>query len=269
MNAKTCLLCGKPLGRIRVGAGGDFCSREHRNQYRLRRSMDCLTEANKVSTLARRRENPKALFANAAPGIVNAAPRGFAEAPSVMRSATARPAAPQSPVAWNTGSRLPRSGIAQLSRSCAGSSAGPRAFGMQILAAGRRAGWRQRTNRETACRTTPAGRDRKLREVAPAARVGNAYRVSARAPFRPPEEGGAGRAFALAARTNRPAAGGFPAASRQARLFVSAPGSVAMPANSRLAYAAMGFAGSPDAPAPVEWVGLTLRKGLGREGRRS
>ena len=67
MNAKNCMLCGRPLGRIRVGAGGDFCSREHRNQYRLRRSMDCLTEANKVSTLARRRENPKALFADAAP----------------------------------------------------------------------------------------------------------------------------------------------------------------------------------------------------------
>jgi len=53
------LLCGKPLSRIWVGAGEDFCSREHRNQYRLRRGMDRLQEANKVANLMRRRENPK------------------------------------------------------------------------------------------------------------------------------------------------------------------------------------------------------------------
>jgi len=58
MSAKTCQLCGKPLGRMRVGTG-DFCSREHRNQFRLRRSMDHLLEANKVASLMRRRENPK------------------------------------------------------------------------------------------------------------------------------------------------------------------------------------------------------------------
>jgi len=58
MSVRTCQLCGKPLGRIRVGAG-DFCSREHRNQFRLRRSMDHLLEANKVASLMRRRENPK------------------------------------------------------------------------------------------------------------------------------------------------------------------------------------------------------------------
>jgi hypothetical protein len=59
MNARNCLLCGKPLSRIWVGAGEDFCSREHRNQYRLRRGMDRLQEANKVANLMRRRENPK------------------------------------------------------------------------------------------------------------------------------------------------------------------------------------------------------------------
>lgn len=59
MNARTCLLCGKALSRIWVGAGEDFCSREHRNQYRLRRGMDRLQEANKVASLMRRRENPK------------------------------------------------------------------------------------------------------------------------------------------------------------------------------------------------------------------
>src|SRR5579871_5947355 len=59
MSARTCLLCGKALSRIWVGAGEDFCSREHRNQYRLRRGMDRLQEASKVASLMRRRENPK------------------------------------------------------------------------------------------------------------------------------------------------------------------------------------------------------------------
>jgi hypothetical protein len=66
MAGKTCLYCGKALVLIRVGAGGDFCSREHRNQYRLRRGMDCLAEANKFATLTRRRETPKILFGEAA-----------------------------------------------------------------------------------------------------------------------------------------------------------------------------------------------------------
>ena len=59
MSGRVCLLCEKPLGRIWLGAGEDFCSREHRNQYRLRRGMDRLLEANKVASLMRRRENPK------------------------------------------------------------------------------------------------------------------------------------------------------------------------------------------------------------------
>src|ERR1017187_5659146 len=77
MAARICLLCGKTLVRIRVGAGGDFCSREHRNQYQLRRGMDCLAEANKVSTLARRRETPKALFGEACAGSSSEARRAF------------------------------------------------------------------------------------------------------------------------------------------------------------------------------------------------
>lgn len=59
MAARTCLLCGKPLSRIFSGTGEEFCSREHRNQYRLRRGMDRLLEANKVASVMRRRENPK------------------------------------------------------------------------------------------------------------------------------------------------------------------------------------------------------------------
>ncbi|HMC57811.1 MAG TPA: hypothetical protein VKJ01_01345 [Candidatus Solibacter sp.] len=57
MNARTCQLCSKPLSRLR--ADGDFCSKEHRNQYRLRAGMNRLQEANKVSSLMRRRENPR------------------------------------------------------------------------------------------------------------------------------------------------------------------------------------------------------------------
>jgi hypothetical protein len=59
MSERMCQLCGKPLSRIRVGGGEEFCSREHRTQYRLRRGMDRLQEANKVASLMRRRENPK------------------------------------------------------------------------------------------------------------------------------------------------------------------------------------------------------------------
>ena len=63
MSAKSCQLCGKPLSRLRVGSDGDFCSREHRNQHRLRAGMDRLEEANKVTSLMRRRENPRHIAA--------------------------------------------------------------------------------------------------------------------------------------------------------------------------------------------------------------
>jgi hypothetical protein len=53
------MLCGKALSRIWAGTGEGFCSREHRNQYRLRRGMDRLIEANKVANVMRRRENPR------------------------------------------------------------------------------------------------------------------------------------------------------------------------------------------------------------------
>jgi hypothetical protein len=56
MNGRACQLCGKPLSRIWAGSGGDFCSREHRNQYRLKCGMDTLLEANKHASLMRRRD---------------------------------------------------------------------------------------------------------------------------------------------------------------------------------------------------------------------
>lgn len=63
MSARSCLLCGRPLSRW-TGTGDEFCSREHRNQYRLRRSMDRLQEANKVASVMRRRESPRPLQAS-------------------------------------------------------------------------------------------------------------------------------------------------------------------------------------------------------------
>ncbi len=93
MNARACQLCGKPLSRIWVGSGGDFCSREHRNQYRLRRGMDRLQEESKVASLMRRRENPKALpFARLA-GAYAVAQRGFFQGriPSSQRELGALP----------------------------------------------------------------------------------------------------------------------------------------------------------------------------------
>jgi hypothetical protein len=77
MGVKTCLLCGKSLSRIWSGAGEDFCSREHRNQYRLRKGMDRLQEANKVANVMRRRENPRQIASRnlSNPGMQS--PRAF------------------------------------------------------------------------------------------------------------------------------------------------------------------------------------------------
>jgi hypothetical protein len=92
MAAKTCLLCGKPLSRIWAGTGEDFCSQEHRNQYRLRRGMDRLLEANKVASVMRRRENPKQIPAGnlRAPGPASSraflAPARAAAPPLAIRS---------------------------------------------------------------------------------------------------------------------------------------------------------------------------------------
>ena len=82
MSAKSCLLCGKPLSRIWVGSGEDFCSREHRNQYRLRRGMDRLLEANKLASLMRRRENLKPIPVPAPAADNSLSRHGFEKAPT-------------------------------------------------------------------------------------------------------------------------------------------------------------------------------------------
>lgn len=94
MSARACQLCGKPLSRIRVGTDGEFCSREHRNQFRLRQGMDRLMEANNVASLMRRRERPKNIVPNPADNPSSLEHRGFSQGPAipvrpgvVMRSA--------------------------------------------------------------------------------------------------------------------------------------------------------------------------------------
>jgi hypothetical protein len=91
MNARTCLLCGKPLGRIWVGAGDDFCSREHGNQYRLKRGMDRLTEANKISSLMRRRESPRPIASASLPLDSGTSHRDFPDVKIAAATATRLP----------------------------------------------------------------------------------------------------------------------------------------------------------------------------------
>src|SRR4051812_10424442 len=79
MSVKTCQLCGKPLSRLRVGADPEFCSKDHRNQFRLRRGMDRLVEVNKVANLMRRRESPKQIAFSNLMCQSAISPRGFYE----------------------------------------------------------------------------------------------------------------------------------------------------------------------------------------------
>ena len=98
---RTCLLCDKPLSRIWLGAGEDFCSREHRNQYRLRRGMDRLLEANKVASLMRRRESPKPLTPTREIAESEIPRKGFFD-PAMAQADDA----PQLPGVWNLAKSL-------------------------------------------------------------------------------------------------------------------------------------------------------------------
>jgi hypothetical protein len=93
MSARTCLLCGKSLSRFLTGPG-DFCSREHRNQYQTRLGMDRLNEANKVANLMRRRENAKLISAKHLISDCARTPREFGRVsapPSLPSVVTLRP----------------------------------------------------------------------------------------------------------------------------------------------------------------------------------
>jgi len=99
MNGRACQLCGKPLSRIWAGSGGDFCSREHRNQYRLKCGMDTLLEANKHASLMRRRDQLRQ-FPTAqlqAGGITS--PRACGAMPAVVHKPSLRHIAPSSAAA--------------------------------------------------------------------------------------------------------------------------------------------------------------------------
>jgi hypothetical protein len=65
------------LSRIWAGTGEDFCSREHRNQYRLRLGMDRLLEANKVANVMRRRETPRQIPAASLRSAGPSSARGY------------------------------------------------------------------------------------------------------------------------------------------------------------------------------------------------
>ncbi len=89
MNGRVCQLCGKPLSRI-WASGGDFCSREHRNQYRLRCGMDTLLEASKHASLMRRRDQLRQFPSSQLQSKANIDPRPFAPLPMAPR----RPSGP-------------------------------------------------------------------------------------------------------------------------------------------------------------------------------
>jgi hypothetical protein len=79
MSVKTCQLCGKALSKFWVGADPDFCSKDHRNQFRLRKGMNRLEEVNKVANLMRRRENAKQITFSSLMCQSAISPRGFYE----------------------------------------------------------------------------------------------------------------------------------------------------------------------------------------------
>jgi hypothetical protein len=57
---------------------GDFCCREHREQYRLRRGLNLLQEAEELAALRRRRERPAAMGLQRPSGSALETPRRIA-----------------------------------------------------------------------------------------------------------------------------------------------------------------------------------------------
>jgi len=73
----------------------DFCSREHGNQYRLKRGMDRLTETNKISILMRRRETPRPIVSASLPLDSAASRRDFPEEKIFSESGMRSPLLPR------------------------------------------------------------------------------------------------------------------------------------------------------------------------------
>lgn len=189
MNARTCLLCGKALSRIWVGAGEDFCSREHRNQYRLRKGMDRLHEANKVATLMRRREQPKPITATLQQG--NSDTR-LPDASLVRFHATdASPALPSSK--WSPPARVPGARGAMRTRSSPPEEPRQREYGILRGLFGQKAP--RVTLSKGVRKIDPPGanyleRIRRPQTIRVSGRHGNALRVSTSSGFRLPAKRG-------------------------------------------------------------------------------
>jgi hypothetical protein len=263
MSARICLLCGKTLVRIRVGAGGDFCSREHRNQYQLRRGMDCLAEANKVSTLARRRETPKALFGEACAGSSSEARRAFLMTAPFGLVAGLKPNVRR----LREGDRValfPRGVVFAAPVPAVASLGVRRQFGTTFGAStapaavprGPSAGWKPAS--------FSGGKAGGLRGIAVSAATGNALRVSSSAGFRlraasPPRA-------AYAARTDRDLVAGIRARAGQ-RPFALRQDCQGAPGDGRLAFVDMGFSSAPDATARLDWLAADNATSIGRERR--
>jgi len=191
MNARTCLLCGKPLSRIWVGAGEDFCSREHRNQYRLRRGMDRLLEANKVASLLRRREQPKPISATLQAG--NAAARGTDPAPIRLSGSGTKPRYPASK--WTPPVRIPGARSWVEGHQTRTEKAKPRAYGILRSQIPQDSGAARVILGKGVRQIEPPGatyleRTRQPRPIRIAGKHGSALRVSAGAGFKLPAKRG-------------------------------------------------------------------------------
>ena len=264
MSARICLLCGKTLVRIRVCAGGDFCSREHRNQYQLRRGMDCLAEANKVSTLARRRETPKALFGEACVGSSSEARRAFLMSAPFGLVAGLNPNARR----LRKGDRIalsPRGVVFTAPVPAVAPRGVRRQFGTTFAAStapatavprGPSAGWKPAS--------LSGSKARGLHGIAVSAATGNALRVSSSAGFR--LRAASPRKVAYAARTDSDLVAGIRARAGQ-RPFALRQDCQGPPGDGRLAFVDMGFSSAPDATARLDWLAADKATYIGRERR--
>ena len=182
MSVRTCLLCGKPLSRIWSGSSEEFCSREHRNQYRLRQGMDRLLESTRVSNVMRRRELPMSLAQPVGPAGSDAA-RPADSLGIRVRARNPRPRMRATAARLNAG--IPEGMKWVRAQRIAGASATPREFRML----------RQREARplpivrKTRLASAGAGVDprKRSRPFGPEPRKGRALRVSMGAGFRVPK----------------------------------------------------------------------------------
>jgi hypothetical protein len=224
--------------------------------------MDCLAEANKVATLARRRETPKPLFGEASPGSSSAVQRGFLEA-APFRRASGLAFGVRRLGQVNRTALVPRAGVVAEPLPGVAPRGARREFGIQLGASAAAAvlrapvaGWRP---------AAIAGRQaRGLRAIAVLAAPGNAVRVSASAGFRlralDPHK------FTYAARPDR---GGMTGVAARADWRPLAPPRAypGAPAKGRLGFVDMGFPAGPTAPSRLGWLGVNGTGYTGRKGR--